>query len=448
MARRTQVVEIGVPDLLQFKISWSSKKPALDCWGRVSAIVAGNRVWWAGHRGILWTWREMLEHLCETIEYLKFEERFPGDSSPADPCVIETHLRPTFDVDHAPTEETLRTEFAPFRERHDLSAGVNGLTLPSIWLVRAGSRMIVSASETKALLPYRPVIDAVIGFGDVMANRIARSDDSVAANLVDRWTRAKGDMSKRATISLGQSHPLMQTGNILELPDEMLAVARMAAAAPIADQQILLNVIQTVPPIEHAKLDAFSHAFDSSLAWKTPWESGYRLAREYRKAKGIPADRFMDVKDELETMGVEFRSVELTSTSIDAIAVWGSAHGPAVITNENGIHNKTEGGVRASLAHELCHLIADRSSALPFAEVLGGSTIEVVEQRARAFAAELLVPGSAIRQRLVDSVDQSAEAQRLLEDFGVTQQLLANQVKNHAEDVLDSAAEKLIDSWK
>jgi Zn-dependent peptidase ImmA (M78 family) len=56
-----------------------------------------------------------------------------------------------------------------------------------------------------------------------------------------------------------------------------------------------------------------------------------------------------------------------TSDRIDAVACWGPRHGPAVLLNREGRHAHTERGARATLAHEICHLLIDRQGSLPLA---------------------------------------------------------------------------------
>ena len=62
---------------------------------------------------------------------------------------------------------------------------------------------------------------------------------------------------------------------------------------------------------------------------------------------------------------------------------------------------------RITLAHELCHLLIDREGALPVIDVLGGHFDNFIEQRANAFAAELLLPRSQIERIWASKVKSS-----------------------------------------
>jgi Zn-dependent peptidase ImmA (M78 family) len=133
----------------------------------------------------------------------------------------------------------------------------------------------------------------------------------------------------------------------------------------------------------------------------------------------------------LETWGVRVDEVKLQTDRIDAVACWGPNHGPLVVLNPQGTHAKNEAGRRATLAHELCHLLIDRHEALPLAEAAGGQVAPDLEARARAFAAEFLAPRSASFERWSRGVGSlEARLKSLCRHFGVSAQLAAWQLLN------------------
>jgi len=52
------------------------------------------------------------------------------------------------------------------------------------------------------------------------------------------------------------------------------------------------------------------------------------------------------------------------------------------------------GAIRVNAAHELCHLLVDSRHGFSAVDVLGGRMPPRMEQRAKAFAAEFLLPNS------------------------------------------------------
>ncbi len=118
-------------------------------------------------------------------------------------------------------------------------------------------------------------------------------------------------------------------------------------------------------------------------------------------------------------------------TTVDAIGCWGPSHGPAVLLNSDRRHALSVGRKRATLAHEICHLLLDRLASLPLIEVLGGRTARHVEQRANAFAAELLLPRHLAGELFLGFGDDHERAAKSLRArFGVSSALLGWQLRN------------------
>jgi Zn-dependent peptidase ImmA (M78 family) len=115
---------------------------------------------------------------------------------------------------------------------------------------------------------------------------------------------------------------------------------------------------------------------------------------------------------------------------LEAIAVWGD-RGPAILVNAaSDIRPAHRFGLRFVLAHELGHLLADRVGALPAAEVLGGRIVPEVEQRANAFAAELLLPREAAAGMYRQATSLEAAVRSLVEHFDVSRLVAKTQIKN------------------
>jgi Zn-dependent peptidase ImmA (M78 family) len=120
--------------------------------------------------------------------------------------------------------------------------------------------------------------------------------------------------------------------------------------------------------------------------------------------------------------------------------------------NADGKHSRSAAGRRATLAHEICHLLIDRQVGLPFAEVLGGRVRDDIEQRAGAFAAELLLPRAVAANRLMGSKNPTEDAAALAREFQVSREVVAWQVHNAADrpgpDVLEALRPWVRQQWK
>lgn len=144
-------------------------------------------------------------------------------------------------------------------------------------------------------------------------------------------------------------------------------------------------------------------------------------------------DEDVNVERILGRLAVGLENVDLQTQLLDAVCCWGPRHGPAVLINASGEHASTEPGRRATLAHELCHLLVDRSSALPLAEVYGGHTYKDVEARANAFAAELLLPKHAAVKLARNATNADDYLRAAIGRYGVSREVAAWQLRNSGD---------------
>jgi hypothetical protein len=127
---------------------------------------------------------------------------------------------------------------------------------------------------------------------------------------------------------------------------------------------------------------------------------GEAAARFLRKTLGLVDER-VDIFAIVRHLGVTIRSAPVEPPTLDGLAIWGASHGPGAFLNEDSKRVllrkwgkiETSPGARVTLAHELCHLLLDGGSALSAIEVLKARMPVGIEQRARSFAGEFLLPG-------------------------------------------------------
>jgi hypothetical protein len=176
---------------------------------------------------------------------------------------------------------------------------------------------------------------------------------------------------------------------------ELKAAARMIGRR-VSDNTLrtILERLQSLKPgkdlqlgtlLDHAKALLLEHESDE------PMTQGYFLASMVREHLGIRKGR-VDPERILSSWGVSISDIEIPDSGLDAIAAWKSGHATTILVNRLGPRSQHFTGRRSTLAHEMCHLLADTDGALPAVEVLGGSVSHEIEQRANAFAAEFLLP--------------------------------------------------------
>lgn len=132
------------------------------------------------------------------------------------------------------------------------------------------------------------------------------------------------------------------------------------------------------------------------------WEQGYRLAEELLDSLGVldGAGEWVDVAALLDRLEIEQQDIKLGDSTIRAVAVAGDRHRPAVLVNTSNQSNARGAGRRFTLAHELCHLLYDRSYGRKLAMASGPWAPKDVEQRASAFAAMFLMPPLLVRRAM------------------------------------------------
>lgn len=207
---------------------------------------------------------------------------------------------------------------------------------------------------------------------------------------------------------------------IFELPSSGFECTEMLAAARMTECQIcgtslkaILDSIRNVPLYsQRTELDRLSREAECLLREarkEKPYDQGYCLADWFSGVlKSMGFDYPFEPSEILDRMGILLQRIEIPEPNVDAIACWGPRHGPAIIVNTRGVHSQQEKGQRSTLAHEICHLLIDRTGALPLVEVLNASAPPNVEARAKAFAAELLLPRNLAYESVVNAPDPEA----------------------------------------
>jgi len=130
-----------------------------------------------------------------------------------------------------------------------------------------------------------------------------------------------------------------------------------------------------------------------------PWEQGYNFAMTLHEE--MPVDqtgRFVDVTGFLGNLGVHFGEISLTDSDIRAISLAGPRHQPTILLNINNPTNQYDSGRRFTFAHELCHLLYDRTYGMKLAMASGPWAPRDIEKRANAFAAMFTMPTHLVRE--------------------------------------------------
>jgi Zn-dependent peptidase ImmA (M78 family) len=335
-----------------------------------------------------------------------------------------------------------------FEARHDLAMGLKGIFLPSLFVLRQGEKAWVCSEGLQVFAGFKEVKDTLTALGNCLASFIESAQDPRAQRAVQRWKnreqRAKDHFWELRTGMADEMRLKLEQGRSPQdfweagpesvyFDNELLAAARLSAGVVSVDQQrSILERIREIPFRHVQGMDAVADKIANELNENMrPYEQGYAVARALRQILELDPESPADPEQILSGWGVAVREITLDYCPLDAVAAWGPDHGPVVILNiGEGGRAAHEHGRRSTLAHELCHLLVDRRGALPFSEALGGHTPLYVEQRARAFAAEFLLPAETAVKIVGWHANLQDALQNMSNSFAVSIELAALQIKN------------------
>ena len=170
-----------------------------------------------------------------------------------------------------------------------------------------------------------------------------------------------------------------------------------------------------------------------------PYQDAHRFADELLEDMPVQGDGFVDVRAMCADLGVDIQETELETDSIRGMAIAGEGFSPKIGVNLTHYFNQNNSGKRFTIAHELCHVLFDRTRARRLAHVSGGPwAAQGIEQRANAFAAYLLMPRALVLKHLQDANRIEADdVQRLAHQLQVNHSALLPHLRNL--DLIDAA---------
>lgn len=172
---------------------------------------------------------------------------------------------------------------------------------------------------------------------------------------------------------------------------------------------------------------------------RQPWNSGYALAKQVRPGLqamlGISTERNnpLDVPGLFEHLGLPIVDATDLPPTIQGAAILDARGRGAVLVNRASTFGASHSGRRAILAHELCHLLFDRTASgqLGQLDLRRDLTRDMrLEQRANAFAAEILLPRKEILRHSARGKIARRELERLAREYGAGMELAGFQAEN------------------
>ncbi|GEM_PF-3318787 len=161
-----------------------------------------------------------------------------------------------------------------------------------------------------------------------------------------------------------------------------------------------------------------------------------RLALAVRERLGLDGVIASMVSDVCDRLGILVFSASLSDRSVDALSVYTADAGAYIVVNTDSPQTQGASGLRATLAHEVCHLLFDRRKMrdiTSFCEVDRAKKRSrwspddlPIERRARAFQAEFIAPGALLLSRWQAGARQA----EIAAEFGLGPTAVAWQLAN------------------
>ena len=166
------------------------------------------------------------------------------------------------------------------------------------------------------------------------------------------------------------------------------------------------------------------------------------LALSVREKLGLGDGPIASMQEEvLEPLDVLVLTEKL-APSIDAFSCATAATGAVIVLNVDGHHARTAFGRRVTLAHELCHVLFDRSRMRTVSRFCRISIEKAhpkkrhefyeIERRARAFAVSLLAPLGSVKRAWLQMAGNPlhVRVRGLMETFGLGYEAMRSQLHN------------------
>jgi len=405
---------------------------------------------------------DLLEFLASNWNWILYEQSYPIGLYMDLPSEIDESLRQRVSALSEQELAEYEERVFEYKESHDLSRAFSGVYIPEVYFHRRGNTMIIDAGLNNVHIDINEAKSFLTELGDFVCSRIDNLKDKRAILVILNWKNIKREEKSENKIisSLGFRETLVkelmadvddwyeffEVSN--DLPEtEILVAARMLR--PVDSAKIISRLIAKIRELPANQLDrlnkihqGFSNLKKERFFDRPPYEQAYEIAATFRTQFRI-IDYF-DVEKFLKEFGVVIQDEDFEAFDIDAISCWGRHHGPAILINTGAVRaGSVPGGRRSTLAHELCHLIFDRGSMLPVAEVLGGDAPYQIEQRAEAFAAEVLLPRSQAKSMFRESKSLSEAMTAITNKYQVSYHLTALQLLNANQQFTATDREKL-----
>ena len=483
----TDSMKFGDPTMLELDVRWvgdrepPEQRPAGYGWsmGHVTIRVAGVNVTATrlGDRQqpyVGWYLAPFLDWLVTNWAFLLHEERLPWPNPGAAPAAIACNRA----LDEWMTAEDPqgRQHYANAQDwyfRHGVRSASAGGIFPDLFIRRVADDIELSWSGLPmsftqdglafesgtghARLPVREVAQTIWQMLNWAVGHPpespARYHDQIAAlrtkveslRSLEYPTLARAHVSPTVWEKAESAFVAIDRADLLEgdraandapyIAEQSPAVAMFGGVSPdlgTRDVECLRDLIVKAQGGSDSAALASLVADRHESPLRIPHQDGHRFADELLEDIAPADSECVDVRAMCRNLAIGIQETALETDSIRGVAIAGVGFSPQIAINRTHHFNRNESGKRFTIAHELCHVLFDRTRARRIAHASGGPwAAQGIEQRANAFAAYLLMPRALVLAHLPDANHiESSDVQRLAGQLQVNESALLSHLCN------------------
>lgn len=411
--------------------------------------------------------------LVQSFPYLKFQERspyFPGSRQLHESVNRWAHSAPPAGMDEFAWIESREAWWM----RHFLRAGADGARCPDLAFAREDEDLVVSWGPPRFYGVDAPdVLHPVGHFAMPWQDAIPILDEFAA--VVAEWVRGSGlteafpwaqhlnplfatPVSLERAIELLTGRGIEDVRSAVSVDDPTQFYARLGlgdfpedpAASPQCQMlrdlspRLAVDVATVVMDVGTSALErgpkertaAWLHARalarDAASSASNEMEAGQLAAIELRREMDLDSQPIIDVADTLDLFGVSSYHTDVRAGH-DRMVVAGREDGSLVTATFDTPRTQTDWGRRFEGCRALGHLLLDPIRSGTIGAASGPFAQETRRRRSGAFAAEFLLPESAIAaasQHVLDGAANEDVFRHTMKNYGIGAQAAAYQMWN------------------
>lgn len=406
-----------IQPVLKFELAWLSETAASLL--RLRVLVDDKNVWPVSgtiDSDLDVFADDVLSFLSENWHIILLEQTYPVYNPPL-PSRLRYLAEAAWGENDDIDSESEDIGIEAFEHSHNFSTCFGGVyELPPLWFMRQGKVIVVDNGDEAWRIGFDQARDALRDLGDSIAARL--STEPRFSSLVAAWNeRCEMDSLTLLATVIGVPHERAESlveANVLDLPggfdellhdrDELRIAARVTGTLDFEEMRAILLRAKSVPHRHSSAFLAVKQRVTQEMlkapesAYRRPHDVGVDMAILVREELGYAAAQRVEPEEILERLGVSLFIADDLSPNFMGLAIWGATYGPGIIVARGRFNSGRASFQRVTICHELAHLLMDDDEAVGAVDVvraidvLRGRVPQAVEQRAKSFAGEFLLP--------------------------------------------------------